>query len=148
MDLKTQRRIAAEILKVGISRVWIDSSNAEEISKAITKQDIKELIEQGYIKAKKIKGVSRGRAKKLHEQRKKGRRRGHGRRKGTENARMKDKKKWMNKVRALRKFLESSKKKGDMDSKTHRKLYLKIKGDFFRNTSHLKSYIEKLKKEQ
>ncbi len=148
MNLKIQRRIAAGILKVGESRVWIDSENAEEISKAITKQDIKELIEQGYIKAKKIKGVSRGRAKKLHEQRKKGRRRGHGRRKGTENARMKDKKKWMNKVRALRKFLNTSKNKGEVEQKSYRKLYLKIKGDFFRNRAHLKSYIEKMKREQ
>ncbi len=146
MDLKIQKRLAAELLKVGESRVWINPENAEEISKSITKEDIRELIAQGQIKAKKVKGVSRGRAKELQAQRKKGRKKGHGKRKGTANARLNDKEKWMNKVRALRRKLNYFKKQGEIDSKKHRELYLKIKGNFFRSASHLESYIEKLKR--
>ncbi len=148
MDLKIQKRIASELLKVGKSRVWIDPSKIDEISESITKQDVRELIEKGYIKAKKKKGVSRGRAKELHKQRKKGRKRGYGKRKGTFNARMKDKKKWMNKVRVLRRVLSRYNKDGELNPKMYRELYLKIKGNFFRNSSHLKSYIEKIKREK
>ncbi len=71
MKLDIQRRIAAKILKVGETRVWIDPDSAEEISKAITKEDIKGLIAQGLIKVKPKKGVSKGRVRILKKERKK-----------------------------------------------------------------------------
>ena len=37
MNLTTQRRLAASILKVGENRVWIDPNEAEEVSRAITR---------------------------------------------------------------------------------------------------------------
>ena len=70
MKLDIQRRIAAKILKVGETRVWIDPDSAEEISKAITKEDIKGLIAQGLIKVKPKKGVSKGRVRILKKERK------------------------------------------------------------------------------
>ena len=36
MNLTTQKRLAADILKVGVNRVWIDPENIEEVSRAIT----------------------------------------------------------------------------------------------------------------
>lgn len=145
MNLKLQRRIAAKLLKAGESRIWIDPKKLEEVSKAITKEDIRKLIELGVIKAKKKKGVSTYRAKKLKIQRKKGRRRGHGKRKGSRKARTKKKRMWINTIRPLRRLLKSLKVGGKITPKIYRELYLKAKGNFFRSTSHLKSYIEKLK---
>ncbi len=147
MKLNLQRRIAAKILKVGEKRIWIDPDSAEEISKAITKEDIRGLIKQGMIKAKPKVGVSRARARMLKAQRKKGRRKGHGRRKGAEKARTNKKREWINKVRPLRGVLKSIKMSGKIDSKTHRNLYSKVKGNFFRSASHLRTYLEKLMRE-
>jgi len=141
MKLNLQKRLAASVLKVGTSRVWLDPEKAEEISKAITKTDIKSLIKKGIIKAKPKLGVSKGRARLLRIQRQKGRRRGQGSRKGTLNARLSSKKTWINKVRALRGTLAAY--KHQLDSKFYRELYNKIKGNFFRNVSHLKLYLDK-----
>ena len=74
MDLKLQRRLAAEVLKCGVHRVWLDPDNLEEIKKATTRSDIRNLIKHGLIKARKIKGNSRGRIRKKLMQKKKGRR--------------------------------------------------------------------------
>ena len=52
MNLTTQRRLAASILKVGENRVWIDPNEAEEVSRAITRESVKQLIDQGIIKAR------------------------------------------------------------------------------------------------
>ena len=142
-----QRRLAADILKIGESRVWIDPNSAEEVSKAITREDVRGLIVRNIIQLKPKIGVSRGRAKLLAEQRAKGRRKGHGQRKGRATARTPHKRAWINRVRALREMLKSAQKKGTISSMENRGLYMKIKGNFFRNRAHLKSYIEKMKKE-
>jgi LSU ribosomal protein L19E len=47
MNLTTQKRLAAEILKVGTNRVWIDPERVEEVSTAITRESIKQLIKDG-----------------------------------------------------------------------------------------------------
>ena len=94
-NLTKQRRLAADILKVGVERVWIDPEAAEEVSSAITREDIRKLIEEGIIKRKQKKGVSRGRARERARKRKLGRRRGHGSRKGTKYARLPRKRQWI-----------------------------------------------------
>ena len=147
MKHSIQKRLAADILKVGISRIWIDSANKEEVSKAITREDVRGLVVRNIIQAKPKKGVSRVRAKKLAEQRSKGRRKGEGRKKGTFKARNPKKRLWINQIRPLRAFLKILHEKGVLNSTEHRKLYLKSKGNFFRNRAHLKSYIDKMKKE-
>ena len=40
MNLTTQRRLAASILKVGVNRVWIDPEEIEEVSRAITRDGV------------------------------------------------------------------------------------------------------------
>ncbi|MEM1989819.1 MAG: 50S ribosomal protein L19e, partial [Candidatus Bathyarchaeia archaeon] len=74
MSLKSQRRMAAEILGVGEERVWIDPERIEEVEAAITREDIKRLIHEGVIRKLKDKGVSRARARIIHEKKRKGRR--------------------------------------------------------------------------
>ena len=44
MKLRSQRRLAAEILKVGEGRVWIDPNRMEDVEAAITRDEIRKLI--------------------------------------------------------------------------------------------------------
>ena len=103
MNLTTQRRLAADILKVGLNRVWIDPEQIEEVSRAITRDGVRQLIDQGAIKAKPQTGISSYRSKKIAAQKKKGRRKGKGSVKGAKYARTPKKQAWMSTIRALRK---------------------------------------------
>ena len=58
MDLKNQKRMAAEILGCGVNRVWIDPNKIEELSDAITRADIRTAIESGTIKALSLIHIS------------------------------------------------------------------------------------------
>ena len=93
---------------------------------------------------KKVNQPSRARARKRHEQKVKGRRRGLGTRKGTYNARTGIKEEWMTRIRLQRTFLKQLKEKGKITSANFRKLYLMSKGGFFRTKAHLKLYLEKM----
>ena len=144
MDLRLQRRLAAQILDCGVNRVWIDPNALDEVAAAATKDDVRELIEKGLIKRKPVQGVSRARINKRRAQRRKGRRRGHGRRKGKKTARLSRKRAWILRVRALRKRLRELKHQNVIDRRTYRILYRKVKGGEFRSVSHLNAYIESM----
>lgn len=142
MKLNVQKRIAASVLKCSPNRVTIDITRLSEIKEAITRADIKGLIQKGAIVKERKIGISRLRAKKRKAQRGKGRQRGQGNRRGLKSARNPGKLAWMNKVRLQRSFLNRLKEKQVIDLKIARNLYLKIKGGFFRSLRHLKMYIE------
>lgn len=145
MDLKSQRNIAAKILKCGKNRVWFDPSRPGDIAEAITTRDVERLIKDGVIKVMPKKGISNFRKKKLAAQKKKGRRKGAGSRKGRANTRAPKKKLWIKRIRAMRNFLKELRDQGKMEKKVYRELYMKAKGGFFRNKSHLNIYIERNK---
>ena len=140
MKLTTQKRLAASVLKVGVNRVWIDPDKIEEVSRAITRRNIKQLIDSNIIKAKPKKGISSYRSKKLAEQKKKGKRKGRGSIKGAKKARTPKKKAWMTTIRALRKDLKSMRDAEEIDATTYRKLYKMAKGGAFRSKSYMKTY--------
>ncbi len=144
MNLRLQRRLAAEILKVGEDRVWIDPTKIEEVEGAITREDVRALIEQGIIDARPIRGTSRVRARKRHLQRKKGRRRGHGKRKGKKYSKISRKEKWMITIRAIRRKLRELKDKSIIDRKTYRKLYIMAKSGRIKSKSHLMQIIKEM----
>ena len=108
MDVSTQRRIAAAVLDCGIDRVWVDPENLERVKMAITKDDIRLLINDGIIVKKQEKGISSARKKEVQEQKRKGKRKGPGSRKGAKGARTPKKEKWMNTIRPLRTLLKES----------------------------------------
>ncbi|RLI03882.1 50S ribosomal protein L19e [Candidatus Bathyarchaeota archaeon] len=141
MDLKLQRRLAAEVLDCGINRVWLDPTALDKISEAATKEDIRKLVEEGLIKRKQVKGVCRVRINWKKRQKRKGRRRGHGSRKGKKGARASRKRLWINRIRVLRRRLKYLRDKGLIDRRTYRVLYRKAKGGEFRSLSHLNSYL-------
>ena len=82
MKLSTQKRLASRVLKVGRSRVWIDPEFQDEVSLAITKDDIRRLVDERAIQKKQKQGVSRGRARHVMRQKRKGQRKGPGHKKG------------------------------------------------------------------
>ncbi len=142
MKLKTQKRLAADVLKCSKKRVKFDEERLEDIKESITKADIRSLIIDKAISKKKKKGVSRARVNKRKIQRSKGKQKGQGSRKGKKTARLPKKKTWMNKIRLQRSLLKSLKDKELIDNKNFRILYKKAKGGFFRSKRHIKIYLE------
>jgi len=132
--MSLQKKLAARILKIGESKVWLDPTKIKDIEAAITKIDIRKLIKKGYIKALPEK------VKKPKEERK--RRRGPGSKKGSKHATLTAKERWISVVRPLRKMLKELRASNQIDKATYRKLYLLVKGGMFRSRSHLRIYLE------
>ena len=44
MSLKFVKRLAAQVMGIGESRVWIDPEKIERVSMAISREDVKRLI--------------------------------------------------------------------------------------------------------
>jgi large subunit ribosomal protein L19e len=143
MELKTQRRLAAKILKVGKYRIWINPDKISDISETITKNDIRKFINSKDIKASPKKGSSKHRARKIKEQKKKGRRKGPGKRKGSKHATISRKRIWITKVRALRIELRKLKKEGKVKESEYRKFYKLIKGGTVKDKAYLRLIIKK-----
>lgn len=140
-DLKSQKAMASRILKCGISRVWIDPERIADVEEAITADDIRGLIHDGVIRAKQKKGLSSYRKKKIALQKKKGRRRGRGSRKG--NVAGIEKRIWISRIRAIRKLLRQMKEEGKIENSTYRQMYVKSKSGIFRSKSHVMIYLER-----
>jgi len=140
-DLRNQRRMAASILKCGLHRVWMDSDRIDEIAKAVTRTDIKILINGRAIKSKQIQGISRGRKKFNQKQKEKGRRKGHGSRKGAKYARLPRKERWIRTIRPIRTYLRQLRDDKSIDKSIYRKYYRKAKGGEFRSKHHLKARL-------
>ncbi len=141
-DLSNQRRIAAAVLKCGLHRVWFDPEQLTEIENAISREDMRKLIEDGAVKAHTIKGVSRGRARAKAEKRSYGHCKGYGRRRGAKGARLPSKRAWIQKIRAIRKALVELRDVGVVDRHLYRMLYRKSAGGQFRNVAHMKAQME------
>ncbi|MGE0793272.1 MAG: 50S ribosomal protein L19e [Candidatus Woesearchaeota archaeon] len=142
MKLSVQKRIASSLLKCSPKRVNLNPAHVSEISKAITRADVSNLVNDGIIEKLPARGVSRVRARKNAAQRKKGLQKGPGKRKGKKNARVPSKDLWMIKIRLLRTFLKELKEKKILNAENYKSLYRKSAGGFFRNKRHLKIYIE------
>src|SRR5690242_11480412 len=144
VDVSNQRRMAALIMKCGINRVYMppDKEKLQEISEATTRAMVRSLIVRRYIRKIPARGVSRGRARALHEQRRKGRRRGPGSRRGLAGARTNTKTTWISNIRAIRRTLRSLRDQKKVTTEQYRAYYRMAKGGQFHNQSHLLSQME------
>jgi large subunit ribosomal protein L19e len=142
LSLKSQRRLAAKILKIGESRVWIDPARIEDVSTAITRADLRRLIHEGAIKALPKKGISRARTRLLREKKRRGLRKGRGSRKGTGGARTPKKQLWVKGVRAMRNHLRELRDRHLIAKNVYRSLYGMVKGGAFKSISHLEQYVQ------
>jgi large subunit ribosomal protein L19e len=141
-SLKSQRRLAAQILKAGQNRVWIDPEKMDDVEAAITREEIRKLIHEDVIKLLPEKGVSRVRARILHEKKKKGRRHGSGSRSSAAHAKISKKEAWMSKIRALRKRLRELKTSRIITESTYRKLYKMASSGRFGSVADLERYLK------
>jgi len=142
MELKVQKRLAADVMGCSPKRVWFDEDRLDDIKEAITKADIRTLVNSGLIQEKPKNITSKGRARHIKEQKRHGRRKGHGSRKGAKTARLPRKERWINVIRSQRDLIRSLKEKGTISKKDYRILYLKCKGGFFRSRRHISLYIK------
>jgi len=126
--MRTVRRIAADILKVGESRVKIDPKIKEMT--LLTRADVKNAINKGLIYKINKKGNA-----SLN----KGKRRTPGRKKGKKYALLSRKRRWILRVRSQRKLLRSL--KPILDNKSYKRIYRMVKGGYFRSKSHLLLYL-------
>ncbi|MDJ0269382.1 MAG: 50S ribosomal protein L19e [Aigarchaeota archaeon] len=136
MKLDMQKRMAAELLKCGESRVRFDEERLEDIESAITRQEIRQLIKDGAIYKVQAKGVSRVRVRMRLKKK-----RGPGSRKGAKHSIIPRKRKWINTVRPQRRFLKLLRDKGIIEPAVYRKLYLMTKAGAFKSVAALKEYI-------
>ncbi len=128
-----QKKLAAKILKVGESRVWLDPEHLKDIKNAITRADIRRLILKGWIKALPEK------VKMKKERRKK---RNVGKRKGKKHSIVPKKRVWINRVRPQRRLIKELKEQKKISSADYRKLYRLVKSGMFRSRAHLLLYAK------
>ena len=138
MGLKTIKRLAGSILKAGESRVkFTDSVKAKE---ALTRDDVRSLIDQGVIVVEQKKGIGRSKARFKQSRLHAGRRRGPGSTKGAKYAVVSRKQRWIVKVRSQRRILKQL--KPSLNEGEFRRLYKMVKGNFFKSKKHLISFAK------
>jgi len=142
MKLNVQKRIAASVLNCSPKRVIFDNSRLSQIKEAITKADMRGLVIDSIVWKIPKRGISNSRTNSIRIQKTKGKRKGHGSRKGRKFARTPRKREWINRIRLQRELIGILKEKKLIDNKIYWMLYAKCKGGFFRSRRHLKLYIE------
>jgi large subunit ribosomal protein L19e len=147
-SLKLQKRLAASVLGCGVGRVWLDESETSSIAMANSRQQIRKLISDAIIYRRPVGMHSQAQHRKRILAKREGRHRGFGKRRGTKNARLNSKWQWIRRIRALRRTLRDYRSKSEIDNHLYRKLYLKAKGNEFRNKRVLGEHIATLKANQ
>jgi large subunit ribosomal protein L19e len=145
MNVTAQKRMASEILKCGLHRVYIEPNYVDEVNMAITREDIRNLIQQGIIKKRQKIGISKYRTNLNRLRKKRGRARGFGKRKGVAGARHPSKRAWINTIRPLRRELKQLRDTGKIERKVYRKMYLRAKGGSFKSVATLQRYLKEQK---
>ena len=141
-NLSAQRKLAAKILDCGENRVWIDPEKLSDVQNAMSREDIRGLIEAGTISTHQKKGISRGRVRARTAKRSYGHGKGQGKRSGAKGARTPSKREWIKKIRAQRRELRAQRDAGTLTPTEYRGLYRRAAGGQFRNVAHLKTQIE------
>ncbi|CCQ34052.1 50S ribosomal protein L19e [Halorhabdus tiamatea SARL4B] len=140
--MSAQKRLAADVLDVGKNRVWFDPEAQGEIADAITREDVRDLIEQGVVREKDKQGNSRGQARERAEKRAYGHQKGHGSRKGAAGARQNEKDDWVSRIRAQRERLRELRDSGELSPTEYRELYDQASGGEFDDVGDLDRYID------
>ena len=140
-DLSAQKRMAADVLDVGENRVWLDPERQGDIAEAITRADVRDLVDEGAIRAEEPEGNSRGRARERQEKRAYGHRKGQGSRKGTAGGRENEKQKWVSAIRAQREKLRELRDDGTISRSTYRELYDRASGGEFDSVADIERTI-------
>ncbi|MEE8186496.1 MAG: 50S ribosomal protein L19e [Nitrososphaerales archaeon] len=140
-NLTSKRRMASQVLGVGINRIRFDETAGDSLEDAITRGNIRALIKDGVIWTIQKKGISRGRirAAKKHPTK---RGKTAGRREGAKYSRTTKKERWMLKVRALRNRLKILKDRGEITNELYWRTYRTIGGGQVRSIRHMNDMIK------
>jgi large subunit ribosomal protein L19e len=133
MNLKKKKLLAMRTFGVGEKRVMFLEPRLDEIKEALTKQDMRDLLKDGAIVIKPIKG------RKRIEKKKRSRSTGNVRKKVN-----KRKQEYVAITRKLRKYLYEIESK--LTKKEKDDLRKKIRNRFFASKSEFKNYLAGVKK--
>jgi len=133
MQLNKKKELAARTLGVGKERIMFNLHRLAEIKEAITKQDIRDLLQANAIFAKQIKGrKTRMKVKK---------RRGPGSIKKKIKG---GKREYISVTRRLRFYIRDLRKKNILNSNDYLRLRKEIKSRMFKDKTHLKEAIKNI----
>lgn len=135
MNLRSKKELAAKALKVGKGRIVFVRERLEDIKEAITKQDIRDLKQEGAIKVKNISGRKKNTKKKA--------RRSTGNVRKKVNTRKRD---YVIMTRKLRSYVAEMKKQGRLSTEEVKELRKKIRNKMFRSKAHLREHIGSLRR--
>jgi large subunit ribosomal protein L19e len=130
MNLDKRKALASKVLGVGKNKIRFDVARLADIKEAITKQDIRDMYNDGIISIKETRGK-----KKFVKRTTK---------RGPGKIKMKirpGKRKYITLVRKFRRYVKELHKQGKLDRTNHQALRVKIKSGTFKNKAHLKEYI-------
>lgn len=135
MNLRKKKELASEVFKVGKDRLVFVESRLSDLKEAITKQDLKDLKEDGAIIIKEIKG------RRKVEKRK--RKRGPGKVKKKVNSRKTD---YVLMTRKLRGYVSELQKQGKISKEEETELRKKIRNKAFKSKANLRDIVMGVKK--
>ena len=134
MKLDKKKQLAARTLGISKERIIFNINRLEEIKEAITKQDIKDLLNNKAISIKEIKG-------RKTKVKKKRRRQGSIKKKPN-----KSKREYVLSVRKLRRNILSLKNQGKISSAFYKELRKDIKTRKIKDIAQLKEKVGAIKK--
>jgi large subunit ribosomal protein L19e len=133
MKLEKKKELASRALGIGKNRIAFNVHRLGEIKEAITKQDIKDLVVDGAIIIKEIKG------RKVVVKSNSRRRAGSVKKKVKSGKRI-----YINRTRKMRSFIAQLRKKERLSEEAYLTLRKEIRASIFKDLSHIKERIKEL----
>jgi len=136
MKLENKKELASRALGIGKGRIIFNVNRLSEVKEAITKQDIKDLVADGAIMIREVKGRktivksnSRRRAGSVRKKVKPGKRQ------------------YIQKTRRMRAFIKQLRNTEKVSEEVYLLIRKEIRASMFRDIAHLKERLKELEAE-